>query len=161
MTTYKELGERVGKLVDEKNAAYGNSFDTAGDFLRLLWPNGCPPDQFDDLLAMARIFDKMKRIATDRDAFGESPYQDIAGYGILGLKRVERIKLEKLKNQEVSMIPPSPFAEPEDGQKRRFEDTADRRETSLVEKRKIELPFKVETEKSFTNTDPFSSETTI
>lgn len=32
----------------------------------------------------------MKRIATDRDALGESPYQDISGYGLLGLRRVER-----------------------------------------------------------------------
>jgi hypothetical protein len=99
MGKYEDLAKRVGALVDEKNKAYGNSFDAAGDFLRLLWPEGCPPEQFDDLLAMARIFDKMKRIATDRDAFGESPYQDIAGYGILGLYRVERLK-EVKKGQE-------------------------------------------------------------
>lgn len=92
MGKYEDLAKRVGKLVDLKNAAYGNSFDTSGDFLRLLWPQGCPPDQYDDLLAMARIFDKMKRIATDRDALGESPYQDISGYGLLGLFRVERVK---------------------------------------------------------------------
>lgn len=98
MGKYEDLAKRVGALVDEKNKAYGNSFDAAGDFLRLLWPNGCPPDQFDDLLAMARIFDKMKRIATDKDAFGESPYQDIAGYGILGLHRSEQLK--ELKKQE-------------------------------------------------------------
>ncbi len=36
------------------------------------------------MLALVRIFDKMKRIATQKDAFGESPFKDIAGYGLLG-----------------------------------------------------------------------------
>lgn len=89
MPTFIELGERIGKLLEEKNAAYGNSFDDAGDFLKLLYPNGVQPEQMNDMLCIARIFDKMKRIATNKDAFGESPYQDIAGYAILGLRRVE------------------------------------------------------------------------
>lgn len=42
------------------------------------------------VLITVRIFDKLKRIATDRDALGESPYRDIAGYGILGATLVER-----------------------------------------------------------------------
>jgi hypothetical protein len=115
MGKYEDLGTRVGKLVDEKNKAYGNSFDAAGNFLRLLWPDGCPPEQFDDLLAMARIFDKMKRIATDRDAFGESPYQDIAGYGLLGLHRVEQTK-ELLRQEKFlrSMQAKSPTLTPEE-----------------------------------------------
>ena len=87
--TYEELGRRVGALVDEKNAAYGSAFDDAGEFLRLLYPLGIEPEQYGDALCLVRIFDKMKRIATDKDAFGESPYQDIAGYGLLGLRRVE------------------------------------------------------------------------
>lgn len=90
MSGYEELGRRVGALVDVKNAAYGSAFDDAGSFLKLLYPNGIEPDQYSDALALVRIFDKMKRIATDRDALGESPYQDIAGYGLLGLNRVEK-----------------------------------------------------------------------
>ncbi|MBW2598588.1 MAG: hypothetical protein JRC60_00445 [Deltaproteobacteria bacterium] len=35
-------------------------------------------------MAVTRIIDKLFRIATDKDALGESPYHDIAGYGILG-----------------------------------------------------------------------------
>ena len=95
---YEQLGQRIGALVDKKNQAYGSAFDKAGEFLRLLWPNGCPAEQFDDLLALARIFDKMMRIATDRDALGESPYSDIAGYGLLGLHRVE----EQLRNSRIT-----------------------------------------------------------
>lgn len=87
--SFAELGERISKLLEEKNAAYGNSFDKAGEFLRLLYPQGVKPEQMEDALCLVRIFDKMMRIATKKDAFGESPYQDIAGYAILGLRRSE------------------------------------------------------------------------
>lgn len=86
---YEKLGLRVGSLVDVKNKAYGAAFDDAGRFLSLLYPAGIQPNQYGDALALVRIFDKMKRIATDKDALGESPYQDIAGYGLLGLRRAE------------------------------------------------------------------------
>lgn len=92
MKTFTNLGTEIGALVEQKNAAYGSSFAVAGDFLRLLFPKGIPADRFDDALLMARIFDKQMRIATDQDAFGESPYQDIAGYGILGLHLQQRKK---------------------------------------------------------------------
>lgn len=85
MGKYTDLAEKIGKLVDEKNAAYGSSFDQAGDFLRLLYPDGIPVDSYTDMLCVVRIFDKLKRIATRKDAFGESPYGDIVGYGLLGL----------------------------------------------------------------------------
>jgi dihydrofolate reductase len=90
--SYEELGRSVGALVDVKNRAYGSAFDDAGEFLKLLYPDGIQPGQYTDALALVRIFDKMKRIATDRDALGESPYRDIAGYGLLGLRRVEKSK---------------------------------------------------------------------
>lgn len=79
-----EKGAELGELLQKKNDAYGDSFFKAGEFLRLLYPDGLQPSQYDDALCLVRIFDKMSRIATDRDAFGESPYDDIAGYGILG-----------------------------------------------------------------------------
>jgi hypothetical protein len=93
---YKDLGTRLGALVDEKNRCYGNSFNVAGDFLKILWPDGVPPEQYADMLCMVRMFDKMKRIATDRDALGESPYDDIVGYGLLGSERVNSEKSSKL-----------------------------------------------------------------
>lgn len=79
-----QIGTEIGELVEAKNAAYGSSFAKAGEFLGLLYPNGILPEQFADALLLVRIFDKQMRIATDRDALGESPYRDIAGYGILG-----------------------------------------------------------------------------
>lgn len=84
---YEDIGREIGQLVDEKQAAYGDSFGKAGAFLQLLWPDGINPDQYSDLLTVVRIFDKLMRVATAKDAFGESPYRDIAGYGILAAKR--------------------------------------------------------------------------
>ena len=99
---FKELAERVGELVDEKNANYGNSFSESGEFLKLLYPNGIPPESYGDMLCVVRIFDKLKRIATKKDAFGESPYSDIVGYGLLGLDRDERIKEKMTHLQELA-----------------------------------------------------------
>lgn len=88
--TFKELGEEIGALVDEKNTAYGDSFAKSGEFLKLLFPDGIRPDQYKDALCLVRIFDKQMRIATDKNAFGESPYGDISGYGLLGLKLCDK-----------------------------------------------------------------------
>lgn len=82
--SFAEIGSDVGALVDQKNAAYGDAFHKGGAFLRLLYPDGIKPEQYDDALCLIRIFDKQMRIATARDALGESPYRDIAGYGLLG-----------------------------------------------------------------------------
>jgi len=50
-------------------------------------PNGIQVDQYDDLLTIARILDKLFRIANDPDAFEENPYQDIVGYALLAMRR--------------------------------------------------------------------------
>jgi hypothetical protein len=80
---YEELGQEIGELVDKKNAAYGDSFNRSGVILKELYPKGIAPEQYNDVLAMIRIIDKLFRIATNKDAFGENPWQDIAGYAIL------------------------------------------------------------------------------
>jgi hypothetical protein len=85
MKTFQQIGTAAGELVEEKNRAYGSSFATAGTAMRLLYPNGIAPEQMHDALVLVRIWDKLMRIATDRDALGESPYHDIIGYGILGV----------------------------------------------------------------------------
>ena len=80
---YEHIGTEIGRLVDEKNRAYGDAFNKAGDFLKILYPDGVKPDQYDDMLAIVRVFDKLMRIANQKEAFGENPWRDIAGYGIL------------------------------------------------------------------------------
>ena len=84
-TVYEEVAEKIGKLVAEKNAAYGSSFAESHKILSVLYPNGIKPEQYTDALAIIRVIDKLFRIATAKDAFGESPWQDIAGYAILGV----------------------------------------------------------------------------
>lgn len=86
---YETMGRTIGKLVEDKQAAYGDSFGKSGDILRILYPHGIALNQIDDALCVVRIVDKLFRIATDKHALGESPYRDIAGYGILGAFRTE------------------------------------------------------------------------
>lgn len=85
---FAEAGARIGRIVEEKNRAYGNSFVRSAEILRMLYPTGVLPEQYGDMLGIVRVLDKLSRIATDRDQFGESPWGDIAGYGILGEVRV-------------------------------------------------------------------------
>lgn len=104
---FEKLGQDIGAMVDQKDAAYGNSFHESHKILVVLYPSGIMPDQYPDMLAITRIVDKLKRIATDRDALGESPYRDIAGYGLLGANRVEQERAAK-KIPRVVPGPPDP-----------------------------------------------------
>src|SRR5690625_1515778 len=99
----RTIAKEIGELVQEKNQAYGNSFGKSGDFLKLLYPDGIKPEQYQDMLLVARIFDKQMRIANKKDAFGESPYKDIAGYEILGAwEGIEKMSKEQLKVSELN-----------------------------------------------------------
>lgn len=82
---FEQIGREVGKLVDVKNAAYGNSFQKSAEFFKLLYPDGIKPDQYTNVLLLARIFDKIVRITNDPYALDEDAFRDIAGYGILGI----------------------------------------------------------------------------
>lgn len=82
-TKYEEIAIKIGQLVDEKNQAYGDAFNKSDEFLKLLYPNGVKPEQYNDMLAIVRIFDKLMRLATNKGAFEENPWRDIAGYGVL------------------------------------------------------------------------------
>ena len=86
---FKEIGTELGELVQKKNDAYGDSFAKTDKFLELLYPDGIKVEQFSDALCLVRIFDKQMRVATNKDALGESPYRDIAGYAILGVAKEE------------------------------------------------------------------------
>lgn len=85
--TYASIGAEIGRLVTEKQDAYGDAFGKAGQVLRIMYPDGISHEQMDDALTITRILDKLFRIATDKDAFGESPYRDIAGYCLLAIER--------------------------------------------------------------------------
>jgi len=80
---FLEKAIEIGNLVEEKNVAYGDSFKQSQEIIKVLFPNGVKIAQYQDFLAIIRMLDKLFRIATDRDALGENPWNDIAGYAIL------------------------------------------------------------------------------
>lgn len=87
---FEEIGRSIGALVATKDAAYGSAFERMGRVLSELFPGGIRPEQYMDLAGIIRVEDKLFRIATDRDAFGEDPWRDVAGYGVLGTERRQR-----------------------------------------------------------------------
>ncbi len=95
--TYEQFGTEIGKLVDEKNNAYGSSFAESHKILSVLYPQGIKPEQYTDALAIIRVIDKLFRIANKKDAFGESPWKDIAGYAILGMAKDSQTQGDKKK----------------------------------------------------------------
>lgn len=80
----RRVAHEIGELTVEKNLAYGDSYLKAGQILEVLYPNGIEPAQYRDALGVVRIVDKLFRIATRKNAFGESPWADICGYGLIG-----------------------------------------------------------------------------
>ena len=102
MKTYKHLGTTIGRLVEEKDQAYGSSFKRSQEILKILYPNGVQPDQYCDMLAITRVVDKLFRIANRKEAFGENPWQDIAGYGLLGVAN-EMDKEEEASGKTVTL----------------------------------------------------------
>lgn len=74
-------------LMLSKRKAYGNAFNDAPEILRHLYPNGIQPHQYDDLLTIVRILDKIYRIANGANT--EDPWQDIAGYAVLSMEKAQ------------------------------------------------------------------------
>lgn len=80
---YEALGAEIGRLVEEKQKQYGDSFHKAGAVLAILYPDGVKPAQYQDMLAVVRVVDKLFRVANGKQG-DENPWRDVAGYGILG-----------------------------------------------------------------------------
>jgi len=98
-SVFVEIAKSIGALVADKNEAYGDSFSKSDQIIKVLYPNGVAPEQYGDLLTVTRIIDKLFRVATRKDAFGESPFQDIAGYSILSIWRDLKNKKELKKDE--------------------------------------------------------------
>lgn len=90
MPDFKKVSDKIYQIVTDKNKKYGDSFNTVGDILRILYPEGVQPEQFDDLLTVTRILDKLSRIATNNLGDEEDPWTDICGYGLLSMERNSR-----------------------------------------------------------------------
>lgn len=87
LSEYEEAGLLLGRLVSQKQIAYGDSFGRSGEVLRQMFPDGIPVEKYDDMLSIVRVVDKLFRIANQKTAFNENPWQDIAGYALLNVVR--------------------------------------------------------------------------
>lgn len=92
--SYPARGKALGELVEAKQRQYGRAADKTTEVLKLLYPEGIQRHHYRDALLMVRVIDKLSRIAQrgpdGQDLGGESPWQDIAGYGLLGQAMDER-----------------------------------------------------------------------
>ena len=102
---YVRVAIEIGRLVSMKQAAYGDSFGKSGEVLKILYPNGVKPEQYTNFLAVTRVIDKLFRIATDQDAFGENPWIDVAGYGVVSATKQRMTRKEEMKNQAAPQNP--------------------------------------------------------
>jgi hypothetical protein len=95
---FVELGRELGELVAAKNRCYGDSAGKSGRMLAQLYPDGVKPWQMRDALLVTRVLDKLSRIAQrgldGQDLGGESPWRDIAGYGLLGSQADAEVEAE-------------------------------------------------------------------
>ena len=89
---FAEAGLSLGILVQDKQAQYGDMISAMGPLLRVLYLDGISPAQYDDLALVIRICDKLGRISRGNGQGDESPFRDIAGYGLLGAAGQQRKK---------------------------------------------------------------------
>lgn len=99
-TYFEELGTKTGKLVDEKQLAYGDSVGKTFDLMKIYlqnWRNEdgtytIPESLLKHILLQVRIIDKQNRIFNnpDGDLMEENPYSDTVGYGMLGVRMCDK-----------------------------------------------------------------------
>lgn len=81
---FEEMGRRIGLIVKERDAAYGDSVRRSAKIMEILYPHGIGRVDYIFALLNLRIIDKLCRSSSDPWAFGENPYDDIGGYAIRG-----------------------------------------------------------------------------
>ena len=75
--------QEIAELIISKHKSYGGASDKTGDILKLLYPNGIKVEQYDTINHIARILDKLGRIASgNKGAFEENPWNDLVGYAL-------------------------------------------------------------------------------
>lgn len=88
---FHKIATDLASLLEEKDKAYGSAYSKTTEFLKLLFPNGVPPEKYSELLYVTRVFDKLMRVATGGSASEglKDALKDIAGYSILELTKLE------------------------------------------------------------------------
>ncbi len=103
--SFEKHGQELGKLIDMKQEAYGDSITKTNELLKVFmqdYDNGdgtytIPKSLLKHIGLMVRVLDKQNRIFSnpDGDLMSESPYMDLSGYGMLG----ERMSNESSNRQ--------------------------------------------------------------
>jgi hypothetical protein len=89
MKSLEEIAREVALLVEDKQAQYGDAFGKSEQILKVLYPNGVKPEDYQNLLTITRIVDKLFRLATNNGNDREDPWRDICGYSLLSLRSKE------------------------------------------------------------------------
>jgi hypothetical protein len=92
--SYTQEALDLAEMVLKKQIAYGNSFGRSKIIIQELYPDGIPTEKYQDALTVIRVIDKLFRIAHQKDAFGENPWRDIAGYALLSVVNQEEPEAE-------------------------------------------------------------------
>jgi len=82
----EEIAVSLARLVEDKQAQYGDAFGKSEEILKVLYPNGVKVEDYRNLLTLTRIVDKLFRIATNNGNDKEDPWRDICGYSLLSLR---------------------------------------------------------------------------
>lgn len=88
MLNFLQTATDLGRLLEEKNRQYGNSYIIVPDILRILYPDGIKPDEYGDASTIVRILDKISRRAAGHSDAAED-WRDIGGYGVVKLAEVK------------------------------------------------------------------------
>jgi hypothetical protein len=99
---FESLGWEVGKLVDQKQKAYGDSVTKCYQIMKVLlqdYSNNdgtytIPESLIPIMLLEVRKIDKTNRRFSnpDGDLMSENPYQDDVGYSLLGVRLMEQLQ---------------------------------------------------------------------
>lgn len=82
---YLNIANNIVQLLTEKEKAYGNAYANLPKILETLYPNGVQVKDYDKLLYIVRVLDKINRIANNDNT--EDPFQDICGYSLLAMRQ--------------------------------------------------------------------------
>jgi hypothetical protein len=103
---FGELGLSIGKLVDEKQRAYGDSVTKCYEIMKVLLKDYkkadgtyiIPESLLPQMLLDIRKIDKLNRRFSnpDGDLMEENSFQDDVGYSLLGVRLIEQLKKDGL-----------------------------------------------------------------
>ena len=102
--TFEQRGQKIGALVDSKQAQYGDAIQASEEILRVLYPEGVPANREGDMLLIVRIVDKLCRLTRGNGEGGEDAWADIAGYGLLGMRHREQVEAVDTNESEQTLL---------------------------------------------------------